>query len=62
MIEIKWVILIYTTQMRRKWESAVDTATSYWSDGPGFESRHGQQVSCAPEPFSPALGPNKTPI
>lgn len=48
--------------MPRNWESVAGTVTSYGSDRAGFESRHGQQVSSTPEPFSPALGPTQTPI
>ena len=60
MIQIKWAILIYIKHMPRNWEKVVGTVTSYGSDSPGFESRHGQQFSSIPEPFNPALGPTQT--
>ena len=62
MIQIKWEILIYTTHIPRKWDRAVGSANSYWSDSPGFESYYGKQISCTPEPLSLALGPASTPM
>jgi len=62
MIQIKWVIVIRTTHTPRNWETLVGTVTSYGSDSPVFESRHGKQFSSTPQPFISALGPTQTPI
>lgn len=42
----------------RSRNSVVDIATSYWLDGPGFESRQRQQIFCS----RPALVPTQPPF
>jgi hypothetical protein len=41
------------------WDSVVATATRYWLDGPGIESRTGRDF---PNPSRPALGPTHPPV
>jgi hypothetical protein len=43
-------------------QNSVDITTTYGPDGPGFESRQGQQIFLFSKTFRPALGPTQPPI